>query len=302
MPVTHSNARQRLRHSFVCAAVVVLSGGQLFCQDPPLEVPASRPASAAEKSFPKLPAGRQLRVFKANPLIVSDAPVWSADQTPADFLDGVGVRLKARWRQLYRQPPPPPPTDRQRAAFSLGALLADCYLSLQATDAQQFKNTSHDVLGYCRVLALGEKVTPRIMSAAKLAEAENWVELRHDVVDGHQEVCRLLREQRDDDLATLVDLGVWLRMVELVATLVVEAKDPLHWHLATGSPELARELSVRFDSMSQLTRTSERMLKLGEVTDYLARTWGPVDQRPDQADVIKTHERVALLLRTMTLK
>jgi hypothetical protein len=308
----------RLRHllnAFCRWWVLVLAGGLLFSRDESssaimaegrseVAAPGSVDSTAEvlAKPRPRLPMPKQLKVFRTEPVIVTDGPIWSADQTPADFLDGVSGRLKARWRQLYREPPPPPSTDRQRAAFALGALLADCYLTLQATDAQQFKNTSQDILGYCRVLALGEKMTPRFMSAANLAESEKWLELRQDVVDGHQELCRLMREQRDDDLATLVDLGVWLRMIEVVSTLVVEAKDSQYWPLTAGSAELVVDLRNRFASMSQTTRTAEKMLKLGEVTEYLAKVWGPKDLRPEQAEVMKTHERVSLLLRSMTLK
>jgi hypothetical protein len=245
---------------------------------------------------------RPLTVFKTGPIIVTDAPIWSADQTPADFLDGVGARLKARWRQLYREPPPPPSTDRQRSAFALGALLADRYLSLQATDAQQFRNNNQDVLDYCRVLALGEKASPRIMSAAKLAETEKWLELRQEVVDGHQELCRLLREQKDDDLAQLLDLGVWMRMLELVSTMVVEAKDPTLWKLAAGSPELVKDLHGRYAQMGLTTRQAEKMSKLGEVTDYLVKTWTPENIAPTEGDALKTRDRVGALMKVMTVR
>ena len=66
---------------------------------------------------------------------MADVPGWQPDQTPADFLDGIGSRVKARWRQLYRDGPPPPSTVRPLSAFTLGGLVADSFLALQAADA-----------------------------------------------------------------------------------------------------------------------------------------------------------------------
>jgi hypothetical protein len=279
---------------WTCA--LLFANQALFSQQPSTE------EEIVQKPRPTLPKGSELRVFKANPLIQTSEPLWKADETPAQFLESVGNRLKARWRQLYREPPPQPSTDRQRAAFTLGGLLADCYLTLQATDAQQFKNNSQDVLAYCRVLALGDKVQPRIMSASKLAEAEKWVELRKDVCDGHQELCRLMREQKDDDLALLLELGIWLRILEIVSTLVLQSEDSQFWPLTAGSEELVKSLHKHYLQISEPTRTAEKMLKLGSVIDYLQRRWGQIEQPVTGEEVRKTHERISLLMRSMTLK
>jgi hypothetical protein len=259
-------------------------------------------AEALHKPRPRLPMTQQLRVYRSEPIAPSTAPLWCMDQNPAQFLDAVGSRLKARWRQLYREPPPPPCTDRQRAAFTLGGLLADCYLTVQATDAQQFKNNSQDVLAYSRLLAIGDKVTPRIMSASKLAETEKWPELRQDLINGHQELCGHMREHKDDDLALLVELGLWMRMLEMVSTLVIQAKDAQFWPHTVGSADLVKSLNTHFFQLSEPIRSAEKMLKLGEVIDYLQRHWAQPTQPTEEAEVIKTHERISLLMRSMTLK
>jgi len=93
------------------------------------------------------PPSITIKPFAAAPmLLVAEEPGWSPDQTPADFLEGIGRRVKARWRQLYRDAPPPPSTARPVSAFTLGSLMADSFLTLQALDAQQFRNNNQDVL------------------------------------------------------------------------------------------------------------------------------------------------------------
>jgi hypothetical protein len=248
------------------------------------------------------PPGISIKPFTAAPmLLVAEEPGWSPDQTPADFLEGIGRRVKARWRQLYRDAPPPPSTVRPASAFTLGSLMADSFLTLQALDAQQFRNNNQDVLNYCRVLGLSEKVAPRLMAQGKLAEEGNWEALRQEVVDGHQELCRVMHEQRDDDLAVLVDLGIWMRMLEMVSTVVAESGEPTSWPMAIGSPTLLIEMQTRFGKLSPPARLHERIVPLGELLGHLCRQWDN-SEPPTAERVTKSQEKLASLMRKMTLK
>ncbi|MDB6138411.1 MAG: hypothetical protein JWO94_1483 [Verrucomicrobiaceae bacterium] len=224
-------------------------------------------------------------------LTLGDDVGWTPDQTPADFLDNVGLRVKARWRQMYREPPGPPPTARPLVAYSLGGLMADSFLAMEATDSQQFRNNNQDILSYCRVLGLGDKLAPRLMSEGKLAEQDQWATLRQEVVDGHQELCRFLREQRDEDLAVLVDMGIWMRMMDMVSGVVMESPDASVWPLSIGSPALLKDLKQRFSQMTPITRSQERIVALGDVVDFLCRHW--LDAPPPTVSrVAKTRDKI----------
>jgi hypothetical protein len=244
----------------------------------------------------------ELKVFANEPKpAATNTPGWTADMTPADFLDSMGARIKARWRQLYRPPPPTPPTERTRAAFALGSLVADSFLALEATDSQQFRNTGQDQLAYCRVLGIGEKMSPRLMSQGKLSEMDEWAKLRQEVVDGHQQLVRVLHEMRDDDLAILVDLGVWLRMLEIVSNMVKEAPEAQAWALCIGAPGLVSDLNARFAQLTASPRADEHIMWLGEYLSYLQRYSEP-DNEPDQAAAAKVGEKITSLMMKMTLK
>ena len=233
--------------------------------------------------------------------VLSDEPGWSPDQTPADFLEGIGAQLKARWRQLYRESPPPPSTVRPVSAFTLGGLMADSFLALEATDSQQFRNNNQDVLNYCRVLGLNEKLAPRLMAQGRLAEQDKWSDLRQEVVDGHQEMCRVLHEQRDEDLAVLVDLGIWMRMLEMVSGIVQDANQPSTWPLTVGSPELVVDLKARFNKLSDTTRKHERVSLIGDAIDFLCRHWTSPNP-PDADRVANTHKKIEVVMRKLTMK
>jgi hypothetical protein len=232
---------------------------------------------------------------------ISPAPATiAADQTPADFLDMVGQRTKARWRLLFRPPPPTPPTDRGRAALILGSLLGDSFLVWQATDSQQFRNNNQDVLTYCRMLGLGEKLMPRLMAQGKMAEDSEWKDLRHEIVDGHQVLVRLLREQKDDDLALMIDLGLWLRVLEIVSTIVTHAPDVEIRPLSIGSPAILQEMRDDFSRISAAKREDTLLKRIGATIDEVSLAWKDANTvPPTQIQVAKTNEQLKELMQAL---
>ncbi len=254
---------------------------------------------AQEEAGPKTPP---LRVYGAADKPVSAPPPgWTPDQTQVDFLDAIGGRLKVRWRQHYRPSPPVPSNERAQGAFVLGTLLADSFIALKATDAQQFRNTNQDVLNYCRTLGLGEKLTPRLMAQGKLAETERWADLRQEVVDGQQELARLLHDQRDDDLSILVDLGAWLRLLQVVSGVIAETEELDNFPLCIGSQPLLRDIHSRYSQLSANTREVPRIKDFGAILDVICRQWLDAGE-PVKERVVKTRDKLTELLTKLTMK
>lgn len=228
---------------------------------------------------------------------------WTEDQTPADFLEMAGQHTKARWRQLYRPQAPAPTPDRTKAAFTLGSLIGETFLIWEAGDAQQFRNNNQDIISYCRMLGVGEKMRPRLMAQAKMAEMDEWKDLRQEIVDGHQELIRMLREQMDEDLSILVDVGAWMRSLEIVSKLVVETPEVDKRPLCIGSPALLAELRQDFASLPDQTRRAVWLQPVILVLTQLEKVWsdrttGP----PTQGMVARTHEQLKSLMEELTLK
>ncbi len=230
-------------------------------------------------------------------------PFWTEDQSPADFLDIVGKNTKARWRQLYRQQPPTPPPDRAKAAFILGGLVGDSFLVLAAGDTQQFRNNNQEVLTYSKVLGLGELIAPRLMAQAKMAETGHWPELRQEIISGHAEMTRLLDEQMDKDLAVLVDLGVWMRVLEAVSAIVAEAPNGDIRPLCIGSPALLEDMRTNFATLGGDMRADPLIKQIDQVLREVESLWSRVDEeRPTQSTVVKTHAKLKGLMESLTLK
>jgi len=228
------------------------------------------------------------------------AVVVTAEPSPADFLDSIAQKTKARWRLLFRPPPPTPPTDRGRTALILGTLLGDSFLVLQAGDAQQFRNNNQDVLTYCRTLGLGEKLLPRLMTQGNLAEQNAWKDLRQEIVDGHQQALKLLRDQMDDDLALLIDIGLGLRLFEIATALIVAAPEADVSLLCVSSPSLLRDMQDDFSHLSAPKREEALMLRISTLINEVAGFWQDADKTPlTQAQAAETNDKLKGLMHEM---
>lgn len=220
---------------------------------------------------------------------------------PADFLDTVGQQTKTLWRKLYREAPPPPSTDRFRVAFTLGGLIADCYLTLQASDAQKFKDTNQDVQTYVKVLGMGEKLSPALLSERKMAETEDWMNTRRQVGDIQVQIEKLLVVQRDEDLAVLVDLGMWMRLFEITTSVFLNNPELPNRTMCIGSKPLLDDLMARYNKLAATTRQNEAVTHLGTTLDLLQRHWEAAGPKPPQDLVDLSHEKISFLMGKLTL-
>jgi len=222
---------------------------------------------------------------------------------PSDFLDCVSQNTKTRWRMLYRDPnTAAPPAERLKVAFTLGGLLADSYLALQAGHAQQFKNTNQDVLKYCSSLGLTDKVGPMLMSGSKMAEGEDWAALRPKLNETHVQIEQLLKEQRDEDLAVLVHLGMWIRLFDITTTIVQADKELSNKTLCIGSLPLLSDLVARYSTLSGTMKQDPSVIVVGNTLVLLEKHWGAAEGRPSQEVVDMTLEKVKFLINKMTVK
>ncbi len=223
--------------------------------------------------------------------------------TPSEFLDNLAQQTKARWRQLFRTPPPTPSTERLRVAFTLGGLLADSYLALQATDAQQFKNNNQELLSYCKVLGVGEKVTSGVLAQSKMGENGDWAAARKQITETEQLIEKLLIEQKDEDLSILVELGVWVRLLE-ISTSVVSNNDPEveNKTICIGSVKMLLDLSAQFNKLSAPVRADESIARLGAMLDQILRHWQDAQDHPS-AEVVKfCYDKIRFLMERLTLQ
>jgi hypothetical protein len=313
-----------------CGLPMIFATGMLRAEDPtPISVPSpsSPPLAAApgtSSTGPTLPAAPGPAPVSTTPtapvptpppsdpvaMKSADAPVIAPeaptagppapqDMQPAEFLACVGQQTKARWRQLYREQAPTPSSQRLRAAFTLGSLQGDAYLALQAGDSQRFRDNTQDLLNHCRVLGLREKMSPDLMAEAKMAQTEDWTALRAKIGSTHKLTETLLQEQRDEDLAILVNLGMWMRLFEVATTLVVADTEVENKSLCVGSVNLLNELIARYERLTETTRQDPSVVLLGNVLQMLQKHWSNTEQAPQQETIEMTFEKLRFIMEKM---
>jgi hypothetical protein len=234
------------------------------------------------------------------PGLVVSPIIGVMDQTPAEFLDVLGKAAKARWRLLFRPPPPTPSTDRSRSALVLGSLIAESYIIWQAGDSQQYRNTNQEMVNYCRTLGLGEKMMPRLMAQGKMAEMQQWKALHQEIAEGHHELQRLLRTMQDEDLALLIDTGLWLRLLEVSSTLIADLPGSESRHLCIGSSGTLQLMRDRFERISVKQRQGTLLQLVSSALSETQILWlTKPNELPSSEAVLKTRQRMGDVMQAV---
>jgi hypothetical protein len=221
---------------------------------------------------------------------------------PGDYLDTIGQQVKARWRQMYRESPPAFSSERLRVAFTLGGLMAESHLAVQAGDAQRFRNNNQEIQKFCGVLGLADKISPDINAGSKMAESEDWPALRKQVEQTQQHIEAVLNEHSDEDLAILTGLGLWIRLYDIGSALVVEVPTLPDKTICIGSVSLLNELVARFERLTEAARTNESVAYVGGVLEMLQRHWTGAEGQATQEVVQLTHDKVRFVLGKVETK
>lgn len=124
---------------------------------------------------------------------------------------------------LKRDIPEGVPRDRAVIAMSLGTLIADGFLIVQAEKVSALEDIGRAVLRQAKVLGAGTRVTAHTKSLLENSGLGEWSKLKDELAKTQNDVQAEMVTLRDVDIAHLVSLGGWLRALEIVA---VTASDP----------------------------------------------------------------------------
>lgn len=225
--------------------------------------------------------------------------------TPDEFLDALAKETNPRWRTLYRAQLGHTLADRSKAAVWLGARIAEGYLAAAARDTQQVRNLGKDLQAYGRILGIGEKIAPRLIRLDAVATAQDWNGVRYELETLQRENADFLRAQRDEDLAELSTIGLWLRLFE-VGTAVVSSKDFPELSLCVGGPGLVDRVAARFSRLGEGTRTEAAVAGALRQLEKIGRVWSEDKivggNLYTDEDVRDSHERLESSLASLTSK
>ncbi len=148
------------------------------------------------------------------------------------------------------------PADRVVLSLAFGATVAEGFLAVQAERAENVKSSGRRLLKMGTALGIENRVRPHYQSILDAADAGNWRAIRAEIDRTQQTVRLTLEEMRDDDLATLISLGGWLRGTETLTTLIGEAFSGDRAELL-NQPDLVMHFFHSIEGMDQELRQHE---------------------------------------------
>jgi hypothetical protein len=181
--------------------------------------------------------------------------------TPGEFFSAVDAIGRPAWGQLVRAETPPSSDSREMIALSLGTLVADGYVAVEAQDGQAVKNIGKQILDLAKKLNVSQSVLGRAGSIADFADANDWNALREEIEATQNEVKLDMAEQKDDRLVTLVTAAAWVRGTELASAIVARTYSPEAAGLLC-QPGVASFLVERLNALPENTRTLEQVTAL----------------------------------------
>lgn len=220
--------------------------------------------------------------------------------TPPELFRSLSKGGATRWRQLYRPPAPDLGSDRNRSAIGLGTVFADLYLAAEAADVQHLRNSGQDAVALGRGLGVGEYLAPFMHEFGVMAEEGKWDQLRLRMQVCLEDLNDRLSSQRDEELVILIDLGLWLRVLEISAQAVVEDEEFDRPDLCIGAVPILLELRARHEKLGDTTRECPEINEIGVELLRLAWRWdGRSGTDPTHEDVEASYIKIRNLLRRL---
>ncbi len=231
----------------------------------------------------------------ADPPPASPAEAEPLQDLPS-LLAALSESANPRWRQLYR-PPLAPRSDRNLGAVALGGVIADIYLAAQAFDSRQIKNLCIEVESHARVLGISDGSIGEIRRLAAEAETEDWDATQKATADLRSRFHTLLLTQRDPDLAGLIEIGFWLRGLEIASAAVQTEPAATDLPLCIGSTQRLKHIAARIDSLDVAIRELPFVVETRAEIGRLVRRWDGTETDADREDVEASHTKLRNLLR-----
>ena len=201
------------------------------------------------------------------------------------YVDGV----RPQWRQLYRPVIKRVAEDRFRAALGLGAVIADLYLAAESRDATRIDNLLTDENSLERMLGIAEKAGHSTQVISDFATAGDWQQVRRELSGQLKNQRRYLTEQRDEPLADLMEVGLWVRTLQIGASFSAHHQVWPAAAYVSWTPVLARLKALTVPICDDNDCRNLRLLKSRLIT--LERSW----RTPPEASAVQDKAVVSLI-------
>ncbi|MFK5923117.1 MAG: hypothetical protein QM496_13130 [Verrucomicrobiota bacterium] len=170
-------------------------------------------------------------------------------------------------------------TDRVQLALVFGCTVAEGFVTVEAEDRKAIQDVGRRVLRLADTLGLKSAVVPHSQSIIDSAETGDWNAVRRGFDQTQTTVKQTMEKMRDEDIATLVSLGGWLRGTTALTRLISESyssdrSELLHQPdlvayfldvIATMKPEIKDQADIKaiYEGLVKI----QRIMKEGEISE-----------------------------------
>jgi hypothetical protein len=226
----------------------------------------------------------------------ADSPPRQIDLSrfPATRLDDVVVPLPSEifnvldklgtpdWRGQLRDPQIQSRGERPQVALLLGAVIAEGFVAVEATDRDRVKDIGRDVLTLSRAIGVEKAVLSRTNAIQSKAASADWTGVRRELDGALTDVKNAMIELKDDQLAHLVSLGGWLRGTEVLTSIVDKSYSADGADLL-NQPDLLRYFQERLAGMPSRLRNHQLVSRvqrsLNEISPLIHQKITPASVR-----------------------
>lgn len=179
--------------------------------------------------------------------------------------------------------------DRMRLALIFGATVGEGFIAVEAEQTRPIQDIGRRVLKLADALGLQDAVVPHCQSIIDGAELRNWRKVRSELDRTQQTVRDTMEELRDEELASLVSLGGWLRGTRALTQLIAEAYNHDKAELL-NQPDLVNHFRETIAAMKPRVRDHADVEAvdqgLGEILEALSEAEG--DEGGDSGGVVSS--------------
>ena len=245
----------------------------------------------------------------ASSVAFAEAPPRQIDLSkfPAARLDDIVVPLPSEvfnvldklgtpdWKGQFRSPNIVNRGERPQIALLLGAVIAEGFVAVEATDRERVKSIGRDVLELARAIGVEKAVLARTNAILSKADASDWIAVREELDGALTDVKDAMIELKDDQLAHLVSLGGWLRGTEVLTAIVDKSYSPDEADLL-NQPDLLRYFQERLAEMPPRLRNNQLVTRIQKSLDEIAPL---VHQKITPASVKRINEITAEVVKAI---
>lgn len=219
---------------------------------------------------------------------------------PGEFFASIGKRNRPNWSLFYRTPLSLTYSNRAQIALNLGGLIADGYIAVEAQDGRQVKNIGKDIIALAKQLGVSQNVLGRGNSITDFAENNEWNALKEELEATQNDVRAAMASMEDQDLVILVNLGGWLRGMEVVSSVIAQNYDPDDAKLLR-QPAIIDYLNKQVDQLPQALQDEPliQVLKKDLIAVHDLSAY-PIDHTPTLAEVMTLRTAVSEIMPVIT--